>query len=135
MDAAFDAQFRIIKEAFARQRIEIEVAYTPGGDVDYVYQTGRLLALAVHDNVGRLAELLPGIQRVRDPDDQPGGNLVAFSIEQLEGYLTVPEALDVLDARLGADNPASRADGLPLATPNHMLHIARLCSAVEPEVP
>src|SRR5262249_50219175 len=76
-----------------------------------------------------------GIQRVRDPDDQPGGNLVAFSIEKLEGYLTVPEALDVLDARLGADNPALRADGLPLATPNHMLHIARLCSAVEPEVP
>ena len=136
MVAVFDAQFRIIKDAFARQRIEIEVAYTAGGDVDYVYQAGRLLAVEANDNLGRLAELLPGIRRVSDPDDQPGGNLVAFSIEQLEGgHLTVPEALDVLDARLGANNPAFGEGGFPLATPNHMLHIARLCSAVEPEVP
>jgi len=136
MDTVFDAQFRVIKDAFARQNIEIEVAYTAAGDVDYVYEAGRLLAVGIDDSLGRLAELLPGIQRVRDPDDQPGGTLEAFSIEQLEdGHLTVPEALDLLDARLGRDNPALREDGLPLATPNHLLHIARLCSAVEPEVP
>ena len=59
-----------------------------------------------------------------------------LSIENLEdGRLTCPEALDLLDERLGADNPALREGGWPLATPVHVVHITRLCPADEPQVP
>src|SRR5690606_20368671 len=57
MDAVFDAQFRIIKDAFAARGIEVAVAYTPAGEVDYVYEAGRLLARS--RDVPRIAEVLP----------------------------------------------------------------------------
>jgi hypothetical protein len=134
MDTAFDPQYLTIKEAFARRNVDINVAYTPAGEVDYVYQVGRLLALDREDNIARLTELLPGIRR--PPEEQPESDLAVLSIEDLEDVrLTSPEALDLLDERLGEDNPALREDGLPLATPVYVMHITRICPAVEPEVP
>jgi hypothetical protein len=133
VDAVFDAQYRTMKDAFAAEGIQIEVAYTPAGDVDYVYQAGRLLAANDGNVLARLRQLLPGIQRVNDVAQD---TLTLLSIEDLEGgSLTVPEALDVVDDALGDDNPALREGGLPLASPDHMLHISRICPAVEPEVP
>lgn len=133
MDPVFDAQYRIIKDGFARQGIDIEIAYTPGGDPDYVHQAARLLTVDRGDNIERITRILPGIQ----PTDEPApGDLRLLATDTIEsGPLTVPEALEALDGELGDDNPGLRGDGLPLATPNHILHIARLCPAVEPEVP
>lgn len=135
MDPVFDAQFRIIKDAFAREGVRIEVAYTPRGEVDYVYRAGRLLARNDEGALDRLGRILPGIRRAH-AREQPAGDLVVLSIEDLErGHSTVPETLDRVDAELGAGNPALRPDGVPLVAPEHVLHIARLCSAIEPEVP
>ncbi|MGE5287427.1 MAG: S8 family peptidase [Micromonosporaceae bacterium] len=136
MDPVFDAQYRAMKDSFYRENIEIEVAYTPDDEVDYVYVVGRLLAVDSDDNVARLQAILPGLRRV-DPKAQPGsGDLVTLSINHLEGgYLTVPEALNLVDEHLGRGNPALAKGGEPLATPIHIVHIARLCNPIEPEVP
>ncbi len=50
-----------------------------------------------------------------------------------DGHLTVPEALDLIEQRLGKDRMFR--DGEPLATPVHIMHTAKLCAATEPEVP
>lgn len=135
MDAAFDAQFRTIKDTFAREGIELGVAYTRGGEVDYVYRVGRLLAVAGADPVARFGRPLPGL-RAADEDEQPrADDLVVLATDALErGRLTVPEALAEIDADLGADNPGRRGEP-PLVTPLHVVHVTRLCPAVEPEVP
>ncbi|TMR94510.1 S8/S53 family peptidase [Nonomuraea basaltis] len=132
MDAAFESQYRLMQRSFASKGIEINVAFAPGGDVDYLYRTGRLLTRVRDDNLERLSRLLPGVVRV----DEPGwGDLAVLSIEGVErGSLTVPEALNVLDERLGDDNPVRRGRA-PLATPDHVVHITRLCPATEPELP
>jgi Subtilase family len=133
MDPVFDAQFHTMKDAFARRGVHISVAYTPSGEVDYLYQTGRLLAANRPDSLAVLNRELPGIE--------PGAgaardDLLVMSIDRLTaGHRTVPEALEHLDRRLGADNPALRPGGRPVATPDHVLHITRICPAVEPEVP
>ena len=68
-----------------------------------------------------------------------------LSIENLLSgvHLTVPQALDLIDARLGEENPALHG-GFPLVTAVHMMHFAnggatpdtvRHCPATEPEVP
>lgn len=133
MDAVFDAQFRTIKDTFARRGIEIAAAYTPAGDVDYVYRVGRLLTVGGDDNLSRLDRLLPGVRRA-DEEEQPRGDLVVLATDRLErGRLAVPEVLDVIDADLGDDNPGQR--GEPQFTPVHVTHVTRLCPAVEPEVP
>jgi hypothetical protein len=134
MDAVFDAQYRNIKDAFALEGIHLEVAYTAAGDVDYVYQAGRLLTLFDGPFFGRLQEWLPGIQRVDDEEPVPGA-LTVLSIENLrDGYLTVPQALDIVDERLGDANPGPRG-GKPVATPDYLHHITRLCPPIPPEVP
>jgi hypothetical protein len=135
MDPVFDAQYLAMKDSFARQGIQIDIAYTPAGEVDYMYVVGRLLALDRDDNIQRLENLLTGVRRVGEPD-QPGiGDLVVLSIEDVHGgFLTVPQALDLLDERLGEDNPV-HSGGLPLATPIHIVHITKICPAGEPEVP
>lgn len=136
MDAVFDAQYRTMKDSFSREGIEIEVSYTPAGEVDHMYLVGRLLAVDSGDTVARLEAVLPGLRRV-DPTAQPGsGELVALSIDDVEGgYLTVPEALDLVDESLGDGNPALAEGGEPLVTPIHIVHITRICPAVEPAVP
>ena len=139
-DSVFSQQFHAMRDAFAREGIFIEVAYTPSGRADYVYETGRLLARA--DVVGRIGEALPGAALVEEGDQPDLESLRVLSIAELrEGHMTVPQALDVLDERLDIENPARRG-GFPLVSPVHILHItgggpdtARICPATEPEVP
>jgi subtilisin family serine protease len=145
MDPVFDAQFVMIKKAFADQGIEIAVAYAPDGAVDYVYQVGTILTRDTGDNLRRVQDLLDeredGSLDDRDRTVRRVGDLVELSIADLpRGFQTVPEVLGFIDRRLQGQritNPAPRQGGLPLplATPNHVLHISRLCSAIEPEVP
>jgi hypothetical protein len=139
-DSVFSQQFHAMRDAFAREGIFIEVAYTPSGRADYVYETGRLLARA--DVVGRIREALPGAAPVEEGDQPDLESLRVLNIAELrEGHMTVPQALDVLDERLDIENPA-RHGGFPLVSPVHILHItgggpdtARICPATEPEVP
>jgi hypothetical protein len=138
-DSVFSSQFHAMRDAFAREGIAIEVAYTPSGRADYMYEAGRLLARA--EVVGQVLDVLPGALQV-EQDDQPAAeSLRVITIDQLqEGYRTVPQALDLLDERLKVPNPA-RDGGFPLVTPVHILHVttspdtARACTPTEPEVP
>ena len=50
-----------------------------------------------------------------------------------DGHLTVPEALDLIEQRVGKEKMFT--DDGPLATPLHVVHTAKLCAANEPEVP
>lgn len=136
MSAVFDSQFLDMRAAFARDGIDIQVAYTPAGEDDYLYVAGRLLAVDDPGTVRRLGEVLPGIRRAGQHEQPSAGGLVVLSIDELEqGYLTVPESLDIIDERLGEESPARRG-GVPVVTPVHVMHItARLCQAAEPEVP
>jgi hypothetical protein len=139
MDPVFDAQYLSVKNRFSEQGTEIEVAYTPDDEVDYIYVVDQLLAR--RDNLDLLGTILTGLHPVeRDElrglgDRQLPDGLVVLSIDALEaGRFTVPEALDFLEERLGEDNPVLAA-GEPLATPVHVVHTARLCAAQEPGVP
>src|SRR6516225_11936565 len=104
-DSVFSSQFQEMRDAFAREGIAIEVAYTPSGRADYMYEADRLLARA--EVVRRLLEVLPGAV-LADKDKQPvAQSLQVVSIERLQdGYLTVPQALDLVDQRLKIHNPA-----------------------------
>lgn len=151
MDPVFDAQFRKIKDDFASRGVEIDIAYTPCGEVDYVYGTGRLLGVVSADRpVDRFHALLPGVRPLPDelqpqqPDALPAGTglagtgrLTAFALDRLEeGDLSVPEALDRLERRAGSqERDRALITGQPLVSPDHVVHITRLCPAVEPEVP
>ncbi|MEW9550827.1 S8 family serine peptidase [Nonomuraea sp. NPDC050783] len=132
MDEVFAAQFQLVQRAFAEDGIQVEAALAPGGRVDYVYRAGRLLTRNRGRNMEQISRLLPGVVR----EDRPAlGDLAVLSIERVEGgSLTVPEALDLLEERLGDDDPARRGEP-PLATPDHIVSIARLCPATEPERP
>jgi hypothetical protein len=143
MGQVFDSQFQAMQDAFARQGVYIEVAYAPNGRPDYLYEAGRLLASSEATTVVRDA-LPPGVEepgKHEQPDDPA---LRVLSIENLQGgvHLTVPQALDLIDAQLGDKNPALHG-GFPLVTPVHFMHIsngaspdtARGCPATEPEVP
>jgi subtilisin family serine protease len=134
MDPVTSAQYQLMKDSFGRQGTEIEVAYTPAGGVHHIHAAGRLLAVDRDDNVERLQAALPGLRRAES--DQPAaGDLVLLSIEEAQdGSLSVAEALDLIEERLGDDNPALAGEA-PLATPVHVVHIARICPAGEPEVP
>jgi subtilisin family serine protease len=135
MDAVFEAQFRLMKDEFARRGIEIEAALRPDGEVEYLYQTGRLLTLATADNLSMLGNVLPGFRGL-NRDLRPDNELAVFTTTALDrGELTVPQTLDLIDERLGTRNPAFTAGGLPAASPDHVVHVSRICPAVEPEVP
>jgi hypothetical protein len=151
MDSVFDAQFRNMRDAFLAQGVDVRVAYRPDGEVDYLYQAGRILTRQedLRASATNLATVLPGIEPVPLAEasaDQAGAggvltHLRMWSIENLrDGRLTVPEALELIDRRLlrgeGAEGTAG-APGQPVATPVHVLHIspARSCPAVEPSVP
>lgn len=108
MDAVFDAQFRIVKDAFLARGIQVEVAYTPAGEVDYLYEVGRLLTLDRGENVARIEAVLPAVRRL---EIRGRGDLVVLS---LDGGLTVPEALGdagsaVAGERAAADPAVRRA--------------------------
>jgi Subtilase family len=140
-DSVFSSQFQGMRDAFAREGVFIEVAYTPSGRADYMYEAGRLLART--EVAGRVGEILLGAVPVGDEERHlpRGSGLVVLSIDDLrDGYLTVPQALDVLDAQLGIDDDLA-PDGFPLVTPVHILHVTqspdtvRACAPTEPEVP
>lgn len=139
MDSVTAAQYLLMKDSFARQGIQIEAAFTPDGQVDYMYAVGQLLALDRGDNIQRIQQVLGGVRRLELPGRSRTGDLAVLSIDddvyRREGYLTVPQALDLIDGRLGDSNPALFDEQLPLATPVHILHITKICPANEPEVP
>jgi subtilisin family serine protease len=139
MDPVFDAQFRIISDAFAARDVEIAVRYAPSGAVDYVYQAHHLLVAEGDDGdgVGRVDAVLPGVGRTQA--HQPvGRGLALLDLREVRGgAYTVPEALRAVDDVHGGDRRPGPGPLEPpvLAAPNHVMHIARLCSAIEPEVP
>jgi hypothetical protein len=140
-DSVFSSQFQAMRDAFAREGTTIEIAYTPSGRADYLYESGRLLVRA--DVAGPVQDALRGAAPVhrRQPRPPEESGLVVLSIEDLrDGHMTVPQALDLLDERLDVYNPAPDG-GFPPASPVHIFHInpgpdtVRACPATEPEVP
>jgi subtilisin family serine protease len=144
MGQVFDSQFQAMYAALASQGTFIEVAYAPNGRPDYLYEAGRLLVAAAA--IPLVQSVLPWVEQ---PDLQPDTPAIrVLSIENRTAatrgvQVTVPQALDLIDARLGDDNPALHG-GFPVATPVHIMHItpngaspdtARSCPATEPEVP
>ena len=56
-DSVFSSQFQEMRNAFAREGITIEVAYTPSGRADYMYEADRLLARAKASRISWNCEL------------------------------------------------------------------------------
>lgn len=138
MSGVFDSQFQAMRDAFAREGTGIEVAYTPSGEVDYIYQEGRLLTRSSVADV--VLTVLAGTVIVAGDERRPleESGLVLLDIDNVVPFLSVPQALDVIDAelrRLGLPNPAP--DGFPLLSPVHVTYVApvRICPATEPEAP
>ena len=136
MDAVFDAQFRLMKDEFSRRGIRIEVALRPDGEADYLYQEGHLLALSTDENLGVLTNVLPGLRGTQQHDLRPDGALTTFTNDELQnGELSVPEALELIDRQRRNRNLELAPEGVAAVSPDHVVHIARICPAVEPEVP
>jgi hypothetical protein len=138
MYGVFESQLLPMKVAFARAGTDIEVAYTPDGEPDYLYQVGRLLAVDDPVVLRRLEGVLRGIRRAA-PDEQPAiDGLVMLTIDDLErGHLKVPEAMDLIDEEFAKDKEAMAEEETPVS-PVHVLDLkfeGRLCAATEPEVP
>ena len=129
MDIAFDSQFRIMQEAFSRREdpSPLAVAYRDNGDVDYVYEAHRLLveASAVDEMIGPGGPLA-GAQVVRRRERH-----AVLDIRGLNRG-SVPRVVAELDGRYNEGADRVRA---PRVGPNHLFHVARLCSPIEPEVP
>lgn len=140
MDPVFDSQYLMMKHSFLRDGTDIEIAYTPAGEVDYIYVVDRLLTVNDDDFIRQLQAALPALRRVFDRDydreRQDQDDLAVLSINEDHGdfRLTVPEALDRLERHLGRDRLFSE-NREPLVTPVHVVHTAKLCAAQEPEVP
>lgn len=128
MDAVFDAHYRIVQDSFARAGIWLDTAYTPNGDVDYIYEQGRLLVAAPEDNLSPLTDILRGSEVI----EQTAGTAIVSIDDLQDGYLSVPDALALIDSRFHTDLAPGRT---PRVSPNHLFHVERLCSAIEPEVP
>jgi Subtilase family len=140
MDPVFDAQYLRMKDPFNDANHEIAVAYNPDGLLHYVYREGLLLAR--EEDIPQLREALPRLQRdfARQRQESAYGDLVLVPIDDEDhhgddddGHLTVPEALDLIERRIGRERMFP--EGVPLATPLHIKHTAKLCAATEPEVP
>ncbi len=128
MDAVFDAHYRIVRDSFAREGVWLDIAFTPDGQVDYIYEQGRLLVGAPNDNLNPLIGRLRGSSVIEQNDD-----VAVVSIDNLDdGHLSVPDALALLDPDFNRDLPVGAT---PRISPNHLFHVERLCSAIEPEVP
>jgi hypothetical protein len=135
MDPITGAQYRILKDSFARKDVEIEAALTPAGDIDYIYVVDRLLARA--ENVDRLLDEVPGLRRTEEEPEVEGIVRLAtdeVSIRQSDpGALRVPEVLDFLDERLGI-GPGPIDDERPI-TPLGIVYITKITPYGEPELP
>ena len=128
MDAVFDAHYRIVRDSFARAGVWLDIAFAPDGQVDYIYEQDRLLVGAPNENVPPVLERLRGSRLI-----ELNANIAVVSIDDLEdGHLSVPDALALLDPDFNRDLPVGAT---PRISPNHLFHVERLCSAIEPEVP
>jgi subtilase family protein len=130
MSGVFDAHYRVIQEAFARTGRWLAIAHFPNGEVDYVYEQDRLLVTeGVLDQVLQALDLPNNDETV--VGRRPG--FVTVSIGNVpRGRLHVPDALEFLDDRFNGDVAPGQT---PRVSPNHLVHIERLCAAVEPERP
>jgi hypothetical protein len=139
MDPVFDAQFLRMKDRLREADHEVAVAYHRDGTFNYAYRQGELLARG--DRLRELGEAVPRFQRIlRDEPAPLYGDLVLVPVnderdrdQDEEGFLTVPQALDLIQRTVGRERMFS-AEG-PLAAPRHIMHTAKLCAATEPEVP
>ena len=132
MDAVFEAQFRLMRAEFARQGVQIEIAFRPDGEVDYLYQAGHIIAHATDDNLNLLTNSFDGLRNPQERGLQPTGRLTRFTTDSLaDSALSVPEVLDQLERQ----NPRLMEGGPIAATPDHVVHVSRICPATEPEVP
>lgn len=113
MYGVFDSQFLPMKVAFAREGTDIDVAYTPNGEVDYLYRTGRLLAVDDPEVLARLERVLPGVRRTAEEERDPAlPGLVILSIEEVEpGFLTVPQAMELIDEAFGGEGGGEGGEG------------------------
>jgi hypothetical protein len=135
MDPVFDAQYLPMKDKFSDENIKIAVAYTPAGEVDYIYVAGQVLVVDTDDNINRLWGTLDSPPHDERRFRRLAGNLVVFLLEDLERErFTVPEFLDRVQKKLGDDFLAPDT-GEPLAAPVHVLHTAKVCAASEPAGP
>jgi subtilisin family serine protease len=103
MDQIFDSQFLAMQAAFAGNGVSIEIAYSPNGQVNYLYQTGRLLVDLRRPGIRTLIDTaLNDKVPEAGKDEQPHiADLLVLDIEHLQhGYLSVPDALDLIDAAL-----------------------------------
>ena len=107
-DSVFSSQFQAMRDAFAREGVDIEVAYTPSGRADYIYETGRLLA---QQEVGRAdpGGVSQDIALVDQDGISPGWNRCkVLSIDNCDdGSLTVPQALDIIDGAAQGRQPGA----------------------------
>src|ERR1700758_1647902 len=112
MDSVTAMQYHTMRDSFARRGIQIDVAYKPNGEIDYMYVTGQLLALDRDDNIQRIQQVLGGVRRVELPAQSRLGDIAVLAIDdevyRREGYLTVPQALDLIEDRLVTNNFARR---------------------------
>src|SRR5262249_42632943 len=136
MDPVFDAQYLSMKDAFNEAGHEIAVAYTRAGEFAYVYQVDVLLTRQA--NVPQLRDVLPRLRHDRARPRPAYGDLVLLPLggdgrHDADGHLTVPEALDLIERRVGWERMYS--DDGPLAAAAYVMHTSKLCSATEPEVP
>ncbi len=74
MDPVFEAQFRLMREDFARRRIEVEFAQGSDGEVDYLYRTDRLLTVATTENLEALGHATGGLRGWNATCDRTGGS-------------------------------------------------------------
>lgn len=136
MDPVFDAQYLRMKDSFNNAGYDVAVAHTRAGEAEYVYQVDVLLTREA--NVPQLRDVLPRLRHDRARPQPAYGDLVLLPIggdghHDEDGHLTVPEALDLIERRVGRERMYS--DGEQLATAAHIVHTAKLCAATEPEVP
>ncbi len=113
-------QVRLVVEAFRETGIDIGVATTAAGHIDYVYERGVLL---VRDGyIDQVRNVVGGGETVDGLID----GVTVYSLQGAE-ITQATGALEAIDAQLGAS----------VATPNQVLSVSpvALCPATEPEEP
>jgi subtilisin family serine protease len=139
MDPVTSAEFLILKDSFARKGVNIAAAYTPAGEIDYIYVVDRLLTRS--ENVDRLQVPMPELRLAADEEQPATRGLVRLSTDQVTidgsdpGALTVPELLDEIDQRFPDLTVPADEEQEPLMTPVHVVYITKITPFGEPELP
>ncbi len=113
-----DIQLDLIRRAFHEKGIEIGVAYTPDGELDFVYQEGVILVRDAY--LSQVAELVGGVETLDGLVD--GVTLLSLRKSKMRDSIDVLERIDAIF-------------GVGVATPCHILSICPVspCPATEPE--